>query len=115
MTTQQTPNIIDHHDGDEPHCNMSDNPHFQQVFEKHLSRRSMLKGSLGAATLLGFFGGAGYTSFASAGSNRHSALIGFDAISVSAADTVTLPEGYVHQVILPWGEPILAICLRLIR
>lgn len=106
MTQQQTPVMIDHQDGDEPLSNHSDNTTFQQVFEKRMSRRSLMKGSLGTAAMLGFFAGTGYSGLAHAGSNRHSPLIGFEAIPVDASDRVTLPKGYVHQVILPWGEPI---------
>ncbi|KDE38850.1 putative phosphatase [Nitrincola lacisaponensis] len=106
MTQQQTPVMIDHQDGDEPLSNHSDNTTFQQVFEKRMSRRSLMKGSLGTAAMLGFFAGSGYSGLAHAGSNRHSPLIGFEAIPVDASDRVTLPKGYVHQVILPWGEPI---------
>ncbi|WP_268746508.1 alkaline phosphatase PhoX [Nitrincola sp. A-D6] len=97
---------IDNHDGDESLSNHSDNPSFQQIFEKRLSRRSMMKGSIGTA-MLGFFSTSSYSALASAGSSsRHSPLIGFEAISVSAADGVSLPKGYTHQVILPWGQPI---------
>ena len=106
MTTKHLTTVIDHHDGDEPLSNHSENPSFQQVFDKRMSRRTMLKGSLGTAAMMSFFAGAGYSSIATAGSNRHSPLISFDAIPVSAADRVTLPKGYTHQVVLPWGTPI---------
>lgn len=106
MTHSNNPLVIDHHDGDEPLSNHSDNPSFQQIIEKRISRRSMMKGSLGTAAMLGFFASTGYSATANAGSNRHSPLLGFEAIPVDASDRITLPKGYVHQVILPWGEPI---------
>lgn len=107
MTIQHPPQaIIDNHEGDEPLSNHSDNPSFQQVFEKRLSRRAMMKGSLGTA-MMGFFATSSYSALASAGtSSRHTPLIGFEAISVAATDGVSLPKGYTHQVILPWGQPI---------
>ncbi|WP_417578700.1 PhoX family protein [Nitrincola sp.] len=107
MTIQQPPQgMIDNHEGDEPLSNHSDNPSFQQIFEKRLSRRSMMKGSIGTA-MMGFFATSSYSALASAGtSSRHTPLIGFEAISVAATDGVSLPKGYKHQVILPWGQPI---------
>lgn len=106
MTIQHPPQVvIDNHEGDEPLSNHSDNPSFKQVFEKRLSRRAMMKGSMGTA-MLGFFATSSYSSLAAAGSSRHTPLIGFEAISVSATDGVSLPKGYTHQVILPWGHPI---------
>ncbi|EXJ09784.1 putative phosphatase [Nitrincola nitratireducens] len=103
--TQSTILSIDNHEGDEPLSNHSDNASFQSIIEKRMSRRTMMKGSLGTA-LMGFFATTAYSPLAAAGSNKHSPLIGFEAIDVSAADTVTLPKGYKHQVMLPWGQPI---------
>lgn len=103
--TKSTILSIDNHDGDEPLSNHSDNASFQSIIEKRMSRRTLMKGSLGTA-LMGFFATTAYSPLAAAGSNKHSPLIGFEAINVSAADTVTLPKGYKHQVILPWGHPI---------
>src|SRR5690606_4174730 len=34
-------------------------------------------------------------------------LIGFEAVPVSEADSIVVPEGYSYQVMAPWGEPIL--------
>ena len=41
--------IINNGEGDEPMSNLSVNRHFDDVLHTHLSRRSALKGSLGAS------------------------------------------------------------------
>lgn len=33
-------------------------------------------------------------------------VLGFKAIPASSADRVTVPDGYVAQILAPWGEPI---------
>ncbi|MGD9836031.1 MAG: alkaline phosphatase PhoX, partial [Piscinibacter sp.] len=33
-------------------------------------------------------------------------LLGFKGIPASQADAITVPEGYVADVIAPWGEPV---------
>lgn len=94
-------NQVDHHDGDEPLCNLSNNPHFEQIIKKNLSRRQLLQGVLSTA-LLGFVNPA-----AIAMSQRPSFnLIGFDAVAVSDLDQVIVPNGYSVQVILPFNTPI---------
>lgn len=41
--------IVDHGAGDEPQVNLSPNPTFDSVMRARLSRRDLLKGSMGAA------------------------------------------------------------------
>lgn len=107
----QEVNIIDLGEGDEPLSNTSNNAHFADILDKRLDRRSLLQGSLSAA-LFGFFGHSllSSSSALAAGSSRGVAsgpqLVGFDAIAAHARDEVTLPAGYRHQVLVPWGEPI---------
>ncbi|MDV7395347.1 hypothetical protein RZS08_28430, partial [Arthrospira platensis SPKY1] len=55
--------MIDNGNGDEPMSNHSHNPHFDDVLNAHLSRRSALKGSLGAS-IAALFGGAALTGCA---------------------------------------------------
>ncbi len=112
--------IIDHGEGDEPQINYSLNPTFAAVLEARLARRSILKGGAGAAAL-GFLGLglAGCNSGSSSSDDPQPAptpgpaspeptpRIGFNAVAVSEADTIVVPEGYSYQVMAPWGEPIL--------
>jgi uncharacterized protein len=92
--------------GDEPLCNLSDNPTFGGVLKARLDRRDVLVGSL-AAAVTGYFGSS---LFGLASSSAHATtatgLLGFAAIPTSEADTVVVPPGYRTQVILPWGDPV---------
>jgi uncharacterized protein len=92
--------------GDEPLCNLSDNPAFERILGARLDRRNVLLGSL-AAAVAGYFGPSvlGLTS-PSAQAAAPAGLLGFAAIKTSRADTVMVPPGYRAQVILPWGEPL---------
>ena len=117
-----TPNnltIIDHGEGDEPQENLSPNKTFAAVLEARLARRSVLKGGVGAAALglLGF-GLAGCNSDSDSDDEETPApgeptdpapqapLLGFQAVPVNSADMISVPEGYSHQVLIPWGTPI---------
>lgn len=107
--------IVDHGAGDEPQVNLSPNPTFDSVMRARLSRRDLLKGSMGAAAL-GFLGAGLAGCRSSSSSNRDNgdagtpapevALLGFSAIATSVADTIVVPEGYSYQVFIPWGTPI---------
>ena len=110
--------IVDNGEGDEPQISYTDNRPFAKVLEARLARRSVLKGSAGAAAL-GFMslGLAGCLSNSSSNDDDDSApgpgesgesgpLIGFKAVSTSESDEILVPEGYSYQVILPWGTPI---------
>jgi len=103
--------IIDNGNGDEPLCNTSQNPSFDQVLTARMTRRGVLKGSLSASIAL-MFGGALSACGGSGGSSSgggtpaRGSLLGFDAIPVSDADTVAVPTGYRTQPLAMWGEPI---------
>jgi secreted PhoX family phosphatase len=78
------------------------------------ARRRFLKGSLGAAMLTAFGGGAltlaGRT--ASAASPAPIGGIGFTSLPPSlapVADLVTVPPGYTAKVLSAWGDPIGAV------
>ncbi len=99
--------------GIDPQTNFSDNPDFQSVLA---SRRSFLKGSLGAAiaTIMG-------TSLVACSSDTAEpatgpvaikpepapVLLGFTAIAANRLDTVTVPAGYTARPFLPMGTPLL--------
>ena len=67
------------------------------------SRRTVLQGGLGAA-LGGVF--APWLAGCASASAGAAPLLGFRSVPVSQADAVVVPEGYVAQVIAPWGEPV---------
>lgn len=106
--------VMDHGEGDEPMSNPSQAPHFQDVLTARLSRRTVLKGGLGAA-VTGFFGGmmatqamasVGETTSANLTTQAGPSLLGFSPISVSSEDTVRVPAGYKTQVFAEWGRSI---------
>ena len=93
--------------------NQSNNKPFEEVLEASLSRRSILKGGLGisAMTAFGAFGLSGCNSSSSGtsaggGSGVSSAVLNFDSIPGSLTDAVSIPQGYVAQVLVPWGTPL---------
>ncbi|MDF2152543.1 PhoX family phosphatase [Vibrio sp. CAU 1672] len=92
--------------------NQSSNKPFEEVLEASLSRRSILKGGVGisAMTAFGAFGLAGCNSSSSGSSLSSSAVseavLNFDSIPGSLTDAVSVPPGYVAQVLVPWGTPL---------
>ena len=84
--------------------NRSSNPSIHDVSAP--SRRTILRGGLGTAlggllAPLAAVSGTGCATTASSAS-----LLGFKGIPVSVADKITVPEGYMAQVIAAWGEPV---------
>jgi len=91
--------------------NRSDNPHFDTVLAARLSRRSMLRGGVGAATtaLLGAGVLSGCASTDTMGSTGPMATsLGFTAVPKSLADKVIVPPGYRVEVIYALGDPLAA-------
>ena len=92
--------------------NTSANPHFDTVLNARLSRRSMLRGGVGAATTA-LLGGLAITGCATDGAMTAPPMasidsLGFAAVPKSLADTVLVPPGYKAEVIYALGDPILA-------
>ena len=92
----------------EEDSNTSSNPAFEQVLERRLSRRSLLRGGAGvagAATL----GAGALTGCATHGApTAEVRTLGFKAVPKSIADVVTVPEGYRVQVLYGLGDPLTA-------
>ncbi len=86
--------------------NRSLNRSFHEVSDP--ARRILLRGGLGAlaAGTLAPLAGCASLGGSSGGKAAGSALLGFKGVPVSTADTVTVPEGYVAEVIAAWGEPV---------
>ncbi|GAB3476251.1 PhoX family protein [Nocardiopsis coralliicola] len=92
--------------------NTSDNPYFGDVFGALLSRRTALQaGAAGAgATALGIGALGGFAAPAAAdtgGAGRRHPRLGFTSLSTSTEDTVTVADGYDHNVVIRWGDPVL--------
>ncbi len=101
---------------DEQATNPSPNRPFEKVLNARISRRKVLGGSLATgATVFFSAGSAGaltgqYRAERSRGRNKRNPLVGFTPVPV-AAGTGPLPaisSDYEYQVLIPWGEPILA-------
>lgn len=102
---------IEAHDPDDiPRELLASERHFADIVDARFSRRSVLKGGVGAAVTSLFAGGA---LVACSSDNDGSPVtpapqprLGFEPIPVSDADTVVVPPGYSVQVLAPWGDPI---------
>ncbi len=97
-------------DPDDLDNNTSANPSFSGVMDARLSRRSILRGSVGtaAAAVFGSFAAsaAGLGDQALAASREK--LLGFKEVAKSLADAVVVPEGYTVNVIYALGDPLTA-------
>ena len=74
---------------------------FDRIVEKSLSRREVLKGILavgGVATL----GSFALTDDVVASSSRFA----FEQIPTNTLDDITVPQGYVSQIVARWGDPL---------
>jgi secreted PhoX family phosphatase len=82
--------------------NRASNPSIHDVSDP--ARRVWLLGGLAA------FAGAAFgplmAGCAAAGARTGAPLLGFKGIPASAADRITVPDGYVATVLAAWGEPI---------
>lgn len=95
--------------------NPSDNPSFDSVLQARLSRRSILKGSFGAATSMFF--GAGLVACGGSSDAAPSPApapapktlkLNFNAVAKSVADALIVPAGYTASVLYRLGDPIAA-------
>ena len=118
MNQPVDPTLIDFNDED---SNRSANPHFNQVLDARLSRRSLLRGGFGGATTAVL----GTTLLAACGSDDPVAppapapapapapspivtRLGFGAVNKSLADVVTVPAGYTATILYALGDPLRA-------
>ena len=79
-------------------CNPSRNPSLREVLDAAVPRRRMLQGALGTAAL-------GFLSPRTLLAQSLSAL-GFRGVAVSQDDRVLLPDGYTHEIVYAWGDPV---------
>lgn len=103
--------------------NRSLNTTFEEVARRAFSRRGMLRaaavvGMAGAAGATGVLGTAAPAEAADAesadafgrrpGSGRLPKALRFEAVAPNTADVLVTPEGYAQQIVLRWGDPVLA-------
>lgn len=79
------------------------------IVRASLSRRTVLKGGLGAS-LLAVFGVAGLSGCSDDDNGSSSAdyNVGFKAVDANTLDTVTVPEGYTVDVLFSAGDAVAA-------
>jgi secreted PhoX family phosphatase len=101
------------HDTDDLGSNPTANPSFDDILSARLGRRGLIGGGLAAAAF-GLFGNAllagpaGATGVATGTrppAPKRSRL-GFTEVAPSTDDTIRVPDGYVWQVLAPWGTPL---------
>ncbi|MEC7816881.1 MAG: PhoX family phosphatase [Pseudomonadota bacterium] len=99
----------------EPVVNYSSNLPFQEVLMARMQRRSVMKGSVGAAlasvmglglAACGSDSNSGSSTEGSSQAPGEATRLGFQAVPVSSANQVVVPEGYTATPFLPWGTPI---------
>lgn len=96
---------------DDEDSNTSPNPTFDSVLNARLSRRNILRGSLGTALTTAFGGfalagcGGGDDDPAPAPTET---LLGFTAVAKTLADTSTVPAGYTAATVFATGDPLFA-------
>lgn len=89
--------------------------HLAEVVAVRLSRRDLLQGSLGLATLSLFGCGPAAPAPAPAPPPRLAGpppatpatpLLGFSSVPISRGQQIVVPEGYEWHVVLAWGDPV---------
>jgi uncharacterized protein len=100
--------------------NVSGNGHVQDEIRKAVARRSVLRGgAVGAGALLvgaHVAGGQAAAAPAAAGKGGHPAggrtgdlaADGFTPVAPNTADDIVVPRGYRYDVVIRWGDPVLA-------
>ena len=96
--------------------NPSDNETLADLIPARLSRRLVLGGGLAAAafTMLPVRAAGATTTIdgnetdSAAMNGRRRSLLGFGSVVASSADVLTVPDGYVAEILIPWGTPLLS-------
>ncbi len=82
-----------------------DDSDFSNMIERGLSRRRFMQGG---AAAMGLFLAANPLAQAIASVTQPaSQLLGFTAMPISTSDEFIVPEGYIAQPLISWGDPIL--------
>ncbi len=80
-------------------------PEFNKFVDAAMSRRRFLQLS-GAASTVGFFAASPISQAIAKTTSSHSNLLNFEAIPISTADTVVVPDGYKADVLISWGDAV---------
>ena len=97
------------HDTDDIGSNHSGNPHLWDMIEARIERRTFVGGTLAVAAG-SFLGGSALaaTQQRAKPGKVPPRRLGFRPIEPSSEDAIRLPEGYTHEILAPWGTPLLA-------
>ena len=102
----------------EPVVNHSGNTSFASVLSARMQRRTLMKGSVGAALAsvmgMGLVGCSDSDddndedigNGSSGGDAQSGTELGFKPVAVSTENRVVVPEGYSAEVFVPWGTPL---------
>ncbi|MDK8463663.1 PhoX family phosphatase [Marinobacter sp. SS13-12] len=96
----------------EPVVNHSGNTSFASVLTARMQRRTLMKGSVGAALAsvmgMGLVGcsDSDDDNGSTTGDVQSSTELGFKPVAVSTENRVVVPEGYSTETFVPWGTPI---------
>lgn len=96
---------------DKPDAQVSNDSHndcISALVDARVSRRQVLAGGMGLS-VAGLVSGLA-PAFANAAPHAHSSppspiRLGFESIPISTEDKVIVPDGYLAEVIYPWGDP----------
>ncbi|QYJ04633.1 PhoX family phosphatase [Nocardioides panacisoli] len=105
---------------DHPEPNRSGNPHIADEIARAVGRRSVLRGAAvgGGALVLGV-GGSGSLAAAATSPSRNGrghghgrgdslANADFEPVAPNTRDDVVVPRGYESDVVMRWGDPVVA-------
>ena len=98
-------------DFNDENSNTSNNPSFDSVLQARLSRRGVLRGSMGSVgtvmlASVGLSACGGSDDAVAAPAAPSSTLLGFTAVSKSLTDAVLVPAGYTASAIYALGDPL---------
>jgi uncharacterized protein len=83
-------------------CNPTDNPTFASMLAARVSRRSFLKEATASLVMFGVGSRHGPRNASAQSSGT------FVPVSSSTEDKLIVPPGYIHTVLLRWGDPLAA-------
>ncbi|WP_328477438.1 PhoX family phosphatase [Actinoplanes sp. NBC_00393] len=109
---------------DHPVPNKSDNPYLGDIVHAEMSRRGVVRAGAVGAMVLGFGGAAAAAAGPAAAAPVEAAPVGeallgashwqkagklsFEAVEPNTLDAVTIPAGYRTEVVIRWGDPVVA-------
>jgi uncharacterized protein len=98
-------------DTDDIGSNQSNTPHLADLIAERLQRRNLLQGGVAVAATT-FLGGCAFDGEQESLGESSDALrgcgplLGFAEVPPSTEDTLTVPDGYTWDVLIPWGTPL---------